>query len=183
MILEYFHDSALSAHLGVAKTLRRISKGFYWPSIRLDVAKYVRQCDIRQRAKSAQNTRVGLHNSQIVTKPMERIFIDFKGPIIRSRQGNLALLVVLDSFSNFVAMCPVRKIKSDAVVSSLVGRHFPCFGIPNCIVSDNAAVFKSRLFYNTCFSCGIKHVTISPDYPQASQVERFNRNLKGALTI
>jgi hypothetical protein len=28
MILEYFHDSALSAHLGMAKTLRRISKVF-----------------------------------------------------------------------------------------------------------------------------------------------------------
>jgi hypothetical protein len=44
-------------------------------------------------------------------------------------------------------------------------------------------VFKSRLFYNTCFSWGIKHVTTSPYYPQASQVERFNRNLKAALTI
>jgi hypothetical protein len=28
MILDYFHDSALSAHLGVAKTLHRVSKFF-----------------------------------------------------------------------------------------------------------------------------------------------------------
>jgi hypothetical protein len=56
MILEYFHDSALSAHMGVAKTLHRISKVFCWPSIRPDVAKYVRQCDVCQRAKPAQNT-------------------------------------------------------------------------------------------------------------------------------
>jgi hypothetical protein len=28
MLLAYFHDSALSAHLGVAKTLHRISKVF-----------------------------------------------------------------------------------------------------------------------------------------------------------
>jgi hypothetical protein len=167
MTLEYFHDSALSAHLGLAKTLHRLSKVFYWPSIRPDVAKYVTKCDVCQRAKPAQNTRVGLHNSQIVTKPMERIFIDIVGPIVRSRQGNLALLVVLDGFSKFVAMYRVRKITSDAVVSCLVGRYFPCFGIPNCIFSDNAAVFKSRLFYNTCFSWGIKHVTISPYYPQA----------------
>ena len=114
---------------------------------------------------------------------MERIFIDFVGPLVRSRQGNLAILVVLDGFSKFVAMYPVRKITSNVVVACLVGKYFPCFGIPNCIVSDNAAVFRSRLFYNTCFSCGIKHVTISPYYPQASQVERFNRNLKAALTI
>jgi hypothetical protein len=54
------------------------------------------------------------------------------------------------------------------VVKCFVGRYFPCFGIPNCIVSDNAGIIKSRLFYNTCFSWGIKHVTISPYYPQAS---------------
>jgi hypothetical protein len=131
MLLEYFHDSALSAHLGVAKTHHRVSKIIYWPYIRPDVAKYVRQCDVCQRAKSAQNMQVGLHNSQIVTMPMERIFIGFVGPIVRSRQGNLALLVVLNGFSKFVAMHPVRKITSDAVVSCLVGKYFPCFGIPN----------------------------------------------------
>jgi hypothetical protein len=183
MILEYFHDSALSAHLGAAKTFHQASKVFYWPGIRYHVVKYVRQCGVCQRAKPAQNTQVGLHNSQIVTKPMERIFIDFVGPIVRSRQGNLALLVVLDGFYKFVVMYPVRKITSSAVVNCLIGKYFPCYGIPNCILSDNAAVFDSRLFYNTCFSWGIKHVTISPHYPQSSQVERFNRNLKAALTI
>jgi hypothetical protein len=65
---------------------------------------------------------------------MERIFIDFVGPIVRGRQGNLTLLVVLDGFSKFVVMYPVRKITSDAVVKCLVGRYFLCFGIPNCIV-------------------------------------------------
>jgi hypothetical protein len=183
MIHHYIHDSALSAHLGVAKTLRRMSKIFDWPGIRPDVAKYVRQCGVCQRAKPAQNTRVGLHNSQIVTKPIERIFIDFEGPIVRSRQGNLALLFVLDGFSKFVYIYPVRKITSDAVVKCLVGRYFSCFGIPTPNFSDNAMVFKSRLFYNTCFSWGIKHTTTSPYYPQGSQVERFNRNLKAALTI
>jgi hypothetical protein len=69
------------------------------------------------------------------------------------------------------------------VVTCLVEKYFPCFGIPNSNVSENTADFRSRLFYNACFSWGIKHVTISDYYPQASQVERFNRNLKAALTI
>jgi hypothetical protein len=33
------------------------------------------------------------------------------------------------------------------------------------------------------FLGGISHINTSPYYPQASQVERFNRNLKVALTI
>jgi hypothetical protein len=50
-------------------------------------------------------------------------------------------------------------------------------------VSDNAAVFKSKIFYDLCFPWGIRHITTSPYYPQAPQVERFNRNLKVALSI
>jgi hypothetical protein len=42
MVLDYYHDSTLSAHLGVNKTLKRISKVFYWPNIRNDVVRYVR---------------------------------------------------------------------------------------------------------------------------------------------
>jgi hypothetical protein len=79
---------------------------------------------------------------------MERVFIDFVGPIVRSRKGNVAILVVLDGFSKFVSLYPVRKITSEAVVSCLMEKFFPCYGIPQCIVSDNATVFKSRAFYN-----------------------------------
>jgi hypothetical protein len=41
--------------------------------------------------------------------------MDFFGPIIRSRRGNIAVLVILDGFSKFVAMYPVRRITSEIV--------------------------------------------------------------------
>jgi hypothetical protein len=107
---------------------------------------------------------------------------NFVGPLVRSTNGNVAILVVLDGFSKFVSY-PVRKIADDDVVRTLVETFFPCYGVPLCIVSDNATVFKSRAFYNACFSWRIQRVTTTPYYPQASQVERFNRNLKAALTI
>jgi hypothetical protein len=183
MVLEYFHSSTLSAHLGMTKTLNRIGKVFYWPDMRRELCSFVWWCQDCQRAKPAQDSRVGLHSSEVVTKPLERIFIDFVGPIVRSRKGNIAILVVLDGFSKFVCMYPVRKISSEVVKNCLVEKFFPFFGVPQSIVSDNAAVFKSRTFYNLCFSWGIRHITTSPYYPQASHVERFNRNLKAALII
>jgi hypothetical protein len=54
------------------------------------------------------------NSSQVVTRPLERVFIVFVGPIVRSRRGNIAVLVVLDGFSKFIAMYPVRKITSGA---------------------------------------------------------------------
>jgi hypothetical protein len=112
MVLEYFHSSHLSAHLGMTKTLIRISKAFYWPDMRREVSAFVRKCQDCQRAKPAHDSQVGLHSSEVVTRPLERVFIDFVGPIVRSRKGNVAVLVVLDGFSKFVSLYPVRRISS-----------------------------------------------------------------------
>jgi hypothetical protein len=62
-------------------------------------------------------------------------------------------------------------------------KFFASFGVPQFIVSDNAAILKSKTFYDLCFAGGIRHIATSPYYPQASQVERFDRNLKVALAI
>ena len=55
--------------------------------------------------------------------------------------------------------------------------------MPKSLVSDNAKVFKSKLFYDFCFQWGIKRINTTPYYPQASLAKRVMRNLKAALRI
>jgi hypothetical protein len=67
MLLKYFHDSpTMSGHLGAFKTLNRISSNFYWPAKRREIFQYVPRCDLYQRAKPAQNTRVELHSQRLL---------------------------------------------------------------------------------------------------------------------
>ena len=106
---------------------------------------------------------------------MERLFIDFVGPLTRSKRGNIAILVILDSFSKFVFFRAVRKISAKAVCDSLESAFFPAYG--------NARVFCCRLFKDLCFRWGVTHLTTTAYYPQASLAERVNRNLKAALKI
>jgi len=110
MLLKYFHDGMLSGHLGARKTLQRIAVNFWWPKMRGEIFQYMRKCDLCQRAKPAQDTRVGLHSAIPCTRPMERVFVDFVGPLVRTKRGNIAILVVLDGFSKFVNFYPIRKI-------------------------------------------------------------------------
>jgi hypothetical protein len=183
MLLKYFHDSVLSGHLGAFKTLRRVMANFWWPRMRTEVFQYVRKCDACQRAKPAQHTAVGLHSSSPVSSPLERIFVDFVGPLPRTRRGNSAILVVLDGFSKFVWFYAVRKMSSAVVTECLERYYVPAFGTPAQIVSDNATVFRSKVFKDMCFRWGTEHFTTTPYYPQASLAERVNRNLKAALKI
>jgi hypothetical protein len=151
--------------------------------MRKEVFEYVRKCELCQRAKPAQNVRVGLHSAEPCSEPMERLFVDFVGPLVRSKRGNIAILVVVDGFSKFVCFYPVRRITAQVVLDCLERSFFPAYGTPKCVVTDNARVFCCGLFRDFCFRWGVKHITTTPYYPQASLAERVNRNLKSALKI
>ena len=183
MLLTYYHDSAFAGHLGAFKTFHKIENNFWWPRMRNDIFLYVRKCHLCQRIKPAQNTQVGLHTSQPPTQPMERVYIDFVGPLTRTKRGHCAILAILDGFSKFVVFYPVRKISSQTVVECLERSYFPNYSIPQVIVTDNASVFCCKQVKKLCFKWAVSHNTTTPYYPQASLVERVNRNLKSALKV
>jgi hypothetical protein len=183
MCLKYFHDSVLSGHLGARKTFQKIATNFWWPGMRNDVFQYVRKCELCQRAKPAQDANVGMHSSHPCSRPMERLFMDFVGPLTRTKRGNIAILVIVDAFSKFVFFHPVRKMTSQVVTECLERQVFPAYGTPCSIVTDNARAFCCRQFKDLCFRWGVTHLTTTPYYPQASLAERVNRNLKAALKI
>ena len=97
-----------------------------------------------QRAKPEQDARVGLHSSAPCSRPMECLFMDFVGPLTRTKRGNLAILVIMDALSKFVFFRSVRKMSSQVVIVPGKG-VFLAYGTPGS-VTDNARVFCSRQF-------------------------------------
>jgi Integrase zinc binding domain len=54
------HDAIFSEHLGVAKTIDRMSRNFTWPSMQAQVIAYVTTCDRCQRNKFPNQRPSGL---------------------------------------------------------------------------------------------------------------------------
>ena len=96
-----------------------------------------------QGVKSAQNMLVGLHSASPESEPMERLFIDFIGPLTRSKRGTVAILVVLDAFSKFMSFYPVRKISSQVVSDKSERTFLPALGMPVSIITV-AKVFRCK---------------------------------------
>ena len=176
----YFHESPLGGHLGVRKTIHKIRQSFIWKGMDSDIASRVRACRLCGLSKPALNTHYGMLSSDVATRPMEKLFIDFVGKFPRSRAGNTYALVCVDAFTKFSWIFPVREA-STATTTRALNSIFAVFGVPEVLVSDNAAQFTSREFRRMCFARGIRHVTTTPYYPQPSHAERFNRNLRAAL--
>ncbi len=59
-ILHEAHDANISGHLGMDKTLERISRRFYWPQLETSVREYVRTCQACQRNKASNRRPAGL---------------------------------------------------------------------------------------------------------------------------
>lgn len=111
---------------------------------------------------------------------MDKVFVDYVGPLPCTRLGNKYILVVVDAFSRFCWLVPTPGVTTPVSVRHL-SNIFAIFGPPRTLVSDNAPAFTSRLFKRFCFERAVRHVTTTPYYPQPSFAERVNRNLKAAL--
>lgn len=179
-VFKYYHNSLEGGHFGLFKTLSKIRESLTWPSLHKDVRKLVNQCAECQRAKPHAGGKVGFLQSTREEVPMERIFIDYVGPLPCTQGGHRYILVVVDGFTRFVWLLATTGVTARGTINQL-SRIFAWFGSPKTLVSDNAPAFVSREFKGFCFKQGIKHVTTSPYYPQPSFAERFNRNLKAAL--
>ncbi|KAJ9525925.1 hypothetical protein QJQ45_009415 [Haematococcus lacustris] len=59
-ILHEMHDAAYAGHVGMTKTLERVTRVFWWNTVRADVRDYVGTCDACQRDKSSNSKPGGL---------------------------------------------------------------------------------------------------------------------------
>jgi hypothetical protein len=93
---------------------------------------------------------------------LERLFVDFLVSLTRTKRGNVDILVMVGAFSKCVFFRAVRKISTKAVCDSLEDVFHPAYGTPSVIVTDNARVFRCRVFKDLCFWWGMTHITTTP---------------------
>jgi hypothetical protein len=183
LLFQYYHQAPTTAHLGMSKTWARIEPNFWADQLKLKISDLVRSCDVCQRSKQAPNTRQGHLSSEIASRPFEKVFIDYIGPLPRSTTGNKYILTVIDSFSKYTVLLAARNTNAKTTVNLLKKGLFSYFGFPKYLVSDNASSFRSKEFSEMCLEFGISHITTTPYYPNPSHAERANKNIKVAIRI
>ena len=107
------------------------------------------------------------------TQPMERLNIDFKGPLT-SLSVNKYFLCVVDEFSRFPFCFPCRDVSADTVIGCLE-TLFALFGTCSYIHSDRGASFMSRRLKEYLLRKGVASSRTTPYHPQGNpQCERYN---------
>jgi hypothetical protein len=128
-LYSYFHESPLGGHLGVRKTIHKIRQAYIWKEMDSYIASRIKACTLCGLSKPAQNTHYGMLSSEVATRPMQKLFIDFVGKFPRSKSGNTYALVCVDAFSKFVWIFPVREASTATTLRAL-DSVFVGFGVP-----------------------------------------------------
>ncbi|KAM8714816.1 hypothetical protein ACLKA7_001219 [Drosophila subpalustris] len=177
-VLAECHDHPTAGHLGIRKTIARISQRYYWPGLFRDVARYVKQCEKCQKFKVSQLKPAGRMLTRQVEEPFGTLCADFVGPLPRSKHGNTMLLVFFDAFTKWVELIPLRKATSAHLERAFREAILSRFGVPQRFVCDNGTQFTSRSFGAFCQTAGIELQHTAPYSPQQNPTERANRTIK-----
>lgn len=182
MVLRRNHDHPLSAHGGYFKTADRVKRHYYWPNMDADIRQYVQKCETCKACKPTnviQRSPMGTFREP--TRPFEIVYVDFVGPLPRSKAGHAYMFVVVDSFTKFVHIQPMRQATAQAAVKCLRDHIFLLFGTPKFLVSDNGPQFISSTFKTFLESFNVTTWYTSRYHPQANATEAANKTVETAI--
>ena len=181
-VMRYGHSDM---HHGVSKARMRIFERFWWPKASKDINLYVRSCQACQAAKKTNKKEFDHGKLQLFScdRPFQMVSIDIVGPLPQTDDGFRYLVTMIDKFSRYCLIQPVKSIRAVDVIYA-VQKWITLFGAPESLLSDNGAQFTSYLYehFSKINETKLKYATAY--HPQCNgQVERLHRWIKERLVL
>ena len=180
-VLNQLHGESAAGHFGTHRTLQRAKSTCFWPFMHRDVLNYCQTCAACESIRLPNpKYQAPLHN--ITTDhPLQMVFADI-AELPTSRKGFHYILVVVDHFSKYTNIYPMKDQTAQTVAKHLFEDYIKEHGVPETLHTDQGRQFESRLVQDLCRKLGIRKTRSSPYHPQgAGLVERANRVIKEQL--
>ena len=170
-VLSLLHDS----HPGIVRMKGLARSYVWWPNMDLAIEKTVKNCSLCQENQKSP-AKAPIHPWEWTERPWSRLHIDFAGPY----HGQTFFLLV-DSHSKWLEVVPVSSMSASTTINHLRS-IFATHGLPDSIVSDNGATFKSDEFQQFLAQNQIRQIFVAPYHPSSNgQAERMVATTKQTL--
>jgi hypothetical protein len=110
-IMDEAHCSWYSIHLGTNKMYQDLKKNFWWTRMKLEIEKYVSECDTRQRVNADHLRPTGtLQPLSIHEWKWKNICMDFIMGLPRTSRGYNSIWVIVDHLTKSAHFIPISTI-------------------------------------------------------------------------
>ncbi|KAI3670108.1 hypothetical protein L6452_41749 [Arctium lappa] len=184
LLLEDAHKSKYSIHPGSTKMYRDLKLHYWWPVMKLDVARYVERCVTCSQVKAEHQRPYGSLQSLVIPEwKWEHITMDFVTKLPKTLRGHDTIWVIVDRLTksaHFLAMretLPMDKL-AKLYIDEVVSRH----DIPLSIASDRDSRFTSNFWDGFQKELGTRVKLSTTYHPQTDgQSERTIQTLEDML--
>jgi hypothetical protein len=182
--LSEMHSAPYSGHPGLAKTLKAISRLYWWPGMHADIKQFVKTCDSCQRNKPRNHLEPGLLQPIPVPKHnWEQVTTDLVVQLPTTAQGLDAICTFVDRMSKMVHFVPCTTKLTAAGWAQLFHDHvWKLHGYPKVVISDRGSHWNCEFWQSLCQLTGTKRAMSTAYHPQTDgQSERYHRTLEDML--
>lgn len=135
----------------------------------------------RTTKSSNVNVRTSMGGLRETDFPFRTLSVDFIGPMIMSKKQNQYIFVVVDNFTKFVCLKPMRVAKAEHVTNFLENEVFLKYGVCENLICDNGVQFASKEL-NNLMQKYQSNLKFTPFYfPQANPCEIANKSIVNAI--
>ena len=182
-LLFNFHNDPTAGHMGIEKTISRITPYYYWSGMRSEIIKYVKSCIECQKYKPSNLKPMGLIQTLSSNQRFEVLAVDLFGPLPRTKDGYQWIFMVEDICTRWIEIFPLKEGTAEQCALKLLNEVVLRYGVPRQLHSDNGSQFISAVMQKLTFCLGIKQSLTPVYHPQSNPVERKNRDMKCQLAI
>ncbi|XP_064215678.1 retrovirus-related Pol polyprotein from transposon 297 [Tribolium castaneum] len=173
-LVDYHHQ--LLGHFGATKVYNSMKREYYWPNMYRTIKKRLRSCDLCQKTKSSNRPHQGPLTPILYDHIGDLVCVDFYGPLPTGRLGASYVFVVIDVFSKFLKLYPLRKATAKIAAKRLI-EDFSGYIKPKCVLSDHGTQFISNTWQNSLRAADIQPTLSSIRHPESNPSERVMREL------
>ena len=174
-------DMHMMGHQGVSKCFRQIRSICFWPGMHAEIAEYIGKCHTCLTYKNQAKKRRPKENI-ICTERWRMVHMDIVGKLPATSRGNEYILTMIDRFTRWPHLIPMRKIDAEHVAQQFVYKWVPNHGIPECVITDQGPQFESKFFNDVFAGLGIAHRRTTPYHPQTNaMIERQHGIIKAII--
>lgn len=101
------------------------------------IYKYVHSCESCQRYKVNQQTPAGMMLTRLPEEPWCTVTANFIGPHPRSTTGHNMALVLVDKYTKWTDIVPLRQATTPTWIKAFRQRILAWFGTPKTVITGN----------------------------------------------